>query len=95
MSLNLTTMGTKDGVAAVKPALVAYLKSGAPRGRTLDHFIAEFSTPGSRLSHGRPVNVDGLPVMRVLDRALQALRKAGAIVYRKGQWYTTDEQAAP
>jgi hypothetical protein len=71
----------KLAVETTKTKILEYLKNPT-QGRTSGHFVVVcgFTT--------RFVDGDhGLPVERVVDRALQSLRKGGLIKFDKGQWY--------
>lgn len=77
---------TPDERAAIETAkarILAHLGTENP-GRTASHFEAACAFP-YRFVHGS----HGLPYSRVIDRAIQHLRKAGLIKLVARQWWLT------
>jgi hypothetical protein len=72
---------TKKRIEDLKVRILAYLANPA-RGQMMGHMMAEFG-----LEKGRYMPDSGLAESRCLDRALQDLRKKGAIRYDKCQWW--------
>lgn len=64
-------------IRRVQTELLSYLKAGAPQGRTFGHFMAKFGLVGGCAS----------PDGRVMDRALQGLKKERCIKYEGRQWW--------
>lgn len=71
---------SQERVDALKGQIVEYLKNPV-RGQTFGHLMAEFG-----LQKGRYLD-SGLPESRALDRALQALRKAGKVRFERREWH--------
>ena len=75
----------KAAIVTAKLKILEHLGTKNP-GRKNEHFVAACKFPG-RFVHGN----HGLPYSRVVDRALQELRKADLIRYDGGQWWLTKE----
>lgn len=75
----------KAAIVTAKLKILEHLGTQNP-GRKNEHFVAACKFPG-RFVHGS----HGLPYSRVVDRALQELRKANLIRYDGGQWWLTKE----
>ena len=89
--LDLRLMTTEDGLRAACDAIASYLESGAPHGRTCADFVKIFASNPHGARYGAS-NLNGLPVSRVIDRALQKLRKNARIDYHKREWFILKER---
>lgn len=74
-------MISKEAVDAAKPKILAHLATDG--GKTFGHLMVACGLREGVTAAG------GLPETRVLDRALQALRKAKQIRFVKGAWELT------
>lgn len=79
------TPATRAAIDAAKLGVLAHLASRSARiiGRSKGHLMRALCLTDA----GR---VDGLPHSRVLDRALQELRRAGKIRYDHRQWWLVE-----
>lgn len=77
------TPATRAAIDAAKAGVLEYL------ARPLRD-VATMARLMDALSLTRAGRVDGLPHSRVLDRALQELRRAGKIRYERRQWWLVE-----
>jgi hypothetical protein len=79
------TIAVNAAVETAKTRILEYLKNPT-EGQTFGHLQNVCDLRAGRTVEG---NGAGLPETRVLDRALQGLRKAGKVEFRNRQWFLT------